>query len=150
MYQPLHGRDQDGDGKDGDLCRLQMQQWLRGNFSYSSGREGDSVPHDIGFRGSKSMVRVSAMADGSPKLVVCVRLTKAHAQLLKDTPGGADTLLEVHHPHCSCGCLVAFALMLLQVLSHFSRSSYFFEPLDTCSFTADSRWGVRLRAALFD
>ena len=58
--------------------------------------EGDSVPHDIGFRGSKSMVRVSAMADGSPKLVVCVRLTKAHAQLLKDTPGGADTLLEVH------------------------------------------------------
>ena len=110
MYQPLHGRDQDGDGKDGDLCRLQMQQWLRGNFSYSSGREGDSVPHDIGFRGSKSMVRVSAMADGSPKLVVCVRLTKAQAQLLKDTPGGADTLLEVHHPHCSCGCLVAFCL----------------------------------------
>jgi hypothetical protein len=75
-----------------------MQQWLRGNFSYSSGREADSAPHDIGFRGSKSMVRVAAMADGSQKLVVCVRMTKAHSQLLKDTPGGADTLLEVRWP----------------------------------------------------
>jgi hypothetical protein len=93
-YQPLHGRDQDGDGKDGDLCRLQMQQWLRGNLSYSS-MQGDSIPHDIGFRGSKSMMRVSAMSDSSEKLVVCVRLTKAHAQVLKESPGGIDTFLEV-------------------------------------------------------
>jgi hypothetical protein len=71
-----------------------MQQWLRSNFSYSS-MQGNSAPHDIGFRGSKSMMRVLAMTDSSEKLVVNLRLTKAHAQLLKDTPGGADTLLEV-------------------------------------------------------
>ncbi len=71
-----------------------MQQWLRGNFSYSS-MQGDSIPHDIGFRGSKSMIRVSAMSDSSEKLVVCLRLTKAHAQLLKESPGGIDTFLEV-------------------------------------------------------
>ncbi len=93
-YQPLHGRDQDGDGKDGDMCRLQMQQWLRGNFSYSSA-QGDSIPHDIGFRGSKSMMRVTAMSDSSDKLVVCMRLTKAHSHLLKETPGGIDTFQEV-------------------------------------------------------
>jgi hypothetical protein len=34
------------------------------------------------------------------------------------------------------------AFMLAQVLSHFSRFSLFFEPVDTCSFTADSRCAV--------
>jgi hypothetical protein len=80
-----------------------MQQWLRGNFSYRS-MQGDSAPHDIGFRGSKSMMRVSTVTDSSEKLVVCVRLTKAHAQLMRETPGGADTFLEVCNSKTSCDC----------------------------------------------
>jgi hypothetical protein len=70
-----------------------MQQWLRSNFSYTS-MQGNNAPHDIGFRGSKSMMRVLTTADSSEKLIVNLRLTKAHAQLLKETPGGADTFLE--------------------------------------------------------
>ena len=36
-------------------------------------------------------------------------------------------------------------MLVVQVLSHISRCSYFFETVDTCSFTADSRWGALMR-----
>jgi hypothetical protein len=101
--------------QDGDLCRLQMQQWLRSNFSYTS-MQGNNAPHDIGFRGSKSMMRVLTTADSSEKLIVNLRLTKAHAQLLKETPGATDTFLEV----CA---LAALAARRSHRLSLFARSS---------------------------
>jgi hypothetical protein len=41
-----------------------------------------------------------------------------------------------------------FLMLVVQVLSHFSRCSYFFETVDTCSFTADSRWGALMRQRL--